>query len=145
VRKNSIIILAILIAISIAGFILVIDRKSESMIWINNQRIEVELAKTSLQKSRGLSGRENLCADCGMLFFLDKSEKHMFWMKEMKFNLDFVWINDNKVVKINRNISYLKGKEETIGSGVIADMILEVNAGKILEWGIEEGNEVVFE
>ena len=138
-------IIAIILLIVI-GTIIFLDNKnsSENSIWINNQQIKVELAETPSQKAQGLSGREQLCDNCGMFFLLEESQEHSFWMKEMKFDLDFIWINGNEVVGINENVSYLKGTEEKISPNVLADKVLEINAGKASGWGIEIGDEIFF-
>ena len=139
-------IIAIILLIVI-GTIIFLDNKNspENNIWINNQQIAVEIAETPSQKAQGLSGREQLCDNCGMLFLLEEYQEHSFWMKEMKFDLDFVWIEGNRVVEINKNISYIKGEQEKISPDVLADKVLEINAGKASEWEIEIGYEIIFE
>lgn len=143
-KKQLIIFIVLLIFINIVVFLNFAKKEKES-VWIGEKQIEVEVVETPEEKAQGLSGREKLCADCGMLFILDKSEKYSFWMKGMVFDLDFIWINGNKVVKINRDISHIKGEKEIIQPGVIVDKVVEVNAGKIVEWGIEEGDKVFFD
>ena len=51
-------------------------------------------------KLLGLSGRPNIGSD-GLLFILPAG-KHRFWMKDMQFNLDMVWIDQNQVVGISK-------------------------------------------
>ena len=54
---------------------------------------------------QGLSGRPELTDEQGMLFDFDSKETTpSFWMKDMKFNLDFVWINNNKIVGITPDV-----------------------------------------
>jgi len=136
-------IISIILVIFLVGIFL-LKRNEVDYIIINNQKIKVELAQSQEEITKGLSGRESLCADCGMLFILPESEKHFFWMKEMRFDLDFVWIKGNEVVKINENITHLKGEKEEIVANVLVDKVLEINAGKAKEWGIDLGDRVIF-
>jgi uncharacterized protein len=60
--------------------------------------INVEIAETPEARAHGLSGRTSLPDNTGMLFIFDESEKHGFWMKDMHFAIDIVWIDDNREV-----------------------------------------------
>jgi uncharacterized membrane protein (UPF0127 family) len=118
----------------------------EPYVVINNQKIYVEMADSPERKEQGLSGRESLAEDRGMLFIYDKPGNYSFWMKEMKFNLDFVFINDQKVVGLKENIPFPQGGEEpqTIKAEADFDQVLEINQGMIEKWGIKIGDEVVL-
>lgn len=58
----------------------------------------VEVADTPAARERGLSGRESLAEKTGMLFVFEKSLIPGFWMKDMRFPIDIVWIRENKTV-----------------------------------------------
>ena len=40
-----------------------------------------------------------------MLFRFSQAEKYSFWMKDMRFPLDIIWIKNREVVHIEKNIS----------------------------------------
>jgi len=70
---------------------------------INNNCFEVEIAKSQEEKKKGLSLREDLPFNSGMLFVYNKENFYSFWMKDMNFPLDIIWINaDNKIVHIEK-------------------------------------------
>ena len=117
----------------------------DSPIEINGQKIVVEIADTDAKRRQGLSGRENLCVNCGMLFVFPRASNYSFWMKEMKFNLDILWISGNQVVKIVKNIPFEKGEGEMVDPQIQADKVLEIKAGKSEEWGIKEGDLITFD
>ena len=72
---------------------------------VSNKNILVEIADTPQKMEQGLSGRPELTDEQGMLFDFDSKETTpSFWMKDMKFNLDFVWINNNKIVGITPDV-----------------------------------------
>ncbi len=118
----------------------------EPYVIINSQKIYVEIADSSEEKKQGLSGRESLAENKGMLFIYPEPGNYSFWMKEMRFNLDFVFINDQKVVDLKENIPFSKEGEEpqTIRAEAEFDKVLEVNQGTIKEMNIKVGDEVDF-
>jgi len=113
---------------------------------INNQKILVEVADTPDKITQGLSDRPSLADNRGMLFILDKSDFHTFWMNKMQFSLDFVFIDNNQVVGLAENVPFPKLGEQplTITAGAPFDKVLEINAGKIKEYGIKIGNNVFY-
>ena len=61
----------------------------------------VEIADSLGKMSRGLMGREGLGKDQGMLFVFGRDGKHPFWMLNMKFSIDIIWLDkDGKIVHI---------------------------------------------
>jgi uncharacterized membrane protein (UPF0127 family) len=67
----------------------------------------VEVVETNEEKARGLSNRESINSDAGMLFVFEKpSVENCFWMKDMRFSIDMVWLNEQKeVVTVVENVS----------------------------------------
>lgn len=76
-----------------------------SRVKINDTTIKVEVVDTADKRNKGLSGRDSLASDSGMLFIYDKMGKYPFWMKGMKFPLDFIWISGLRIVDILTNIA----------------------------------------
>jgi len=112
---------------------------------INDTNFKVEVADTQAKRSRGLGGRESLASDSGMLFIFQKVDKYPFWMKGLKFPLDFIWIKDDKVVDILQNIPQPQPgqKDEELSiytSTVPIDKVLEVNAGTVERLDIKVGD-----
>ena len=72
---------------------------------IGNQLLKVEVADTQEKMESGLSGRPTMAEDEGMLFdFGENKTSGAFWMKNMKFNLDIIWIDKNKIVGITPDV-----------------------------------------
>jgi len=111
----------------------------EAVIW-------VEVRETKEERQQGLSGRGKLEADEGMLFVFEELGKYGFWMKEMKFDLDFVWIKGEKVVEITEGVKAPeRGKEPlTVRPKVLVDKVLEVNVGWVKENEVRVGDMVSF-
>ncbi|MFH0936836.1 MAG: DUF192 domain-containing protein [Candidatus Daviesbacteria bacterium] len=77
---------------------------TQTQIKINNTTVKIEVADTASKRSQGLSGRESMASDSGMLFIFESSKKYQFWMKGMKFPLDMIFIKDGKVVDVLKNV-----------------------------------------
>ncbi len=69
---------------------------------IGTTQLIVEVVNTAASVTQGLSDRAELGAD-GMLFVFQQSMMPRFWMKEMQFPLDLIWINKKKIVDITHN------------------------------------------
>jgi uncharacterized membrane protein (UPF0127 family) len=95
-------------------------------------------------RKKGLSGRDNLCADCAMLFSFEREGEYPFWMKEMKFDLDIVWILKNRVVFIAQGVSHEKGEQMVVDPGLVADQVVEINSGAASEAGLRVGDLVRY-
>jgi uncharacterized membrane protein (UPF0127 family) len=109
--------------------------------------LQVEIAQTESAREQGLSDRQSLCENCGMLFIFDSPSFQGFWMKRMHFDIDMIWINGNKIVDITHSAKKPEASEfdspKTIyTSKVPADKILEVNAGWAEKNGVKVGDEI---
>lgn len=138
--------IAIVIAASVIfGFLLAISRQEKTrpvLIQIGKTDLRVELARTSAERSQGLSGRPVLPENEGMLFVFDEPGLYEFWMKEMKFPLDIVWIDEQKkVVDITSYVSQASFPER-FTSRVPARYVLEANAGWAAEHGVKLGTAI---
>jgi uncharacterized membrane protein (UPF0127 family) len=81
------------------------DRYLKSYITINGFELTANLALTNEQKEKGLSVKDELRENEAMLFIFEESAKHSFWMKDMKFPIDIMWLDsDGKVVHIEQNL-----------------------------------------
>lgn len=66
---------------------------------------DVELALTEAERSKGLSNRESLAPNTGMLFIFDTPGEYGFWMKDTLIPLDMIWISESKhIVHIEKNV-----------------------------------------
>ena len=112
---------------------------------VGNATIKVDIADTPQLRRKGLSGRENLASDSGMLFIFEKEDKYPFWMKGLNFPLDFIWIRKNTVVDLLPNIqlpSPLESDLTIYTPRVPVDMVLEVSAGTIDRLGVQVGDKL---
>jgi len=123
-----------------------ITDRSKGNLLINNHMLKVEIVNTPSSIIQGLSGRTEIGSD-GMLFVLPERRQGNFWMKDMLFDLDFVWIKNSRVVDLHENIAAPSkiGFEEDINrirTDQYVDLVLELPAGKIKELQIQRGQSV---
>lgn len=143
------IVLAIIIAIlAIAFFSSRITLPSEKgKLKVGKQEYEVEVVKDIISQARGLSGRKSLDSGAGMLFIFSDSSTRAFWMKDMNFPIDIVWIREGRVVGFVQDAPIpIKNSANlvppTFYSNEPADMVLEVPAGTVKKDGIILGDTI---
>jgi uncharacterized membrane protein (UPF0127 family) len=102
---------------------------SKPVIKLNDISLTVDQAVTPEEQELGLSGRKSLEEDEAMLFPFKESEKHYFWMKDMKFPIDMIFMDkDLKVVYIKKN-ALPESYPSVYGGEVDSEYVLEVAAG----------------
>ena len=115
---------------------------------VGGATFSVELAVTSDEQQQGLSDRPSMDPAAGMLFVYDSPKGVVFWMKNMHFPLDILWIGaDCTLVDFSRNVPPpAPGTEssdlERYRPGAEIQYVLEVNAGAAA--GMRVGNTVEF-
>jgi uncharacterized protein len=112
---------------------------------VGQQILRVQIMRSPAEMAQGLSGREPLTDEQGMLFDFGTPLRPGFWMKEMKFDLDFIWVYRQQIVDITPNVPAPKSPSDPLplyypGSNV--DEVLEVNAGWANAHKIKIGDKV---
>ncbi len=113
---------------------------------IKEKDIKLELATTTKDVEKGLSGRISLENNSGMLFVFSKPYRYSFWMRDMNFPLDMIWINDGLIVDISENVpNDFNPASPTFYQPLSpAQYVLEVNAGFSGANNIKIGDAVSF-
>lgn len=113
---------------------------------VGDKSLRVEVADTDALQTLGLSGREGLKDGHGMLFPYAQPGEMCFWMKDMRFAIDMVWIDaTKKVVKVAEAVA-----PETYPDTFCApddkpaQYVLEVSAGQAARYGLRDGATVSF-
>ncbi|MEI6581128.1 MAG: DUF192 domain-containing protein [bacterium] len=149
--KKIIAIVLAIIFVSVLGSFFENNNYSEKInienikyIKIAGQKIKVDIALSSEVQERGLSGRTSLKEDEGMLFIFKKPSIYRFWMKEMNFPIDMIWISEDlRVVYIKKNATP-ESYPETFTSTKDAKYVLEVFGLFSEKNNLREGDKVEF-
>jgi uncharacterized protein len=119
----------------------------EESLSIDSATFNVEVASTMLEQARGLSNRPSLGANDGMLFVFASGSTQSFWMKDMNFPLDMIWISGNTVVGFAQNAPAepnVAFPSQIFYSPANTDKVLEVNAGTVAKYNIQVGDTVTI-
>ncbi len=96
----------------------------------------VEVVSSARDMAIGLAKYNSLEPSQGMLFELKTKSIPAFWMKNMKFDIDLVWIDDNKVVDVSRGFAVTP--DILIRPKSAVNYVLELN----LNSGVKVGDQV---
>ncbi len=108
---------------------------------IKDVTYNVFIAHTDASRSKGLSGITSMDQNEGVLFIFDAPTDAKFWMKDMTFALDFVYIRDGKIVDLRENVSP-DTYPELITARAPFTHVIELNAGQIKQWKFAVGGAV---
>ena len=113
------------------------------LVLLGEKEIKAEVAISPKDQAKGLSLRDNLDEDRGMLFLYDNSVPG-FWMKGMNFPIDIIWIKNGIIVGIEDSVEPDFGNKIYYPPEPI-DMVLEVNAGFASRNNLKTGDFVTFQ
>ena len=136
---------AVLAAMAVSGCTSGGAGKAGNTVCMTDKCFSVEIADTPDERMQGLMGRDGLAEGAGMLFIFEEEENHSFWMKNMEFPLDIVWISsDMHVVYVS---SYAQpcgqlGPCPSITPPASSMYVLEVGPGEA--YGVGKGDAVTF-
>ena len=111
------------------------NQSKKSTVKIGDLEIKVDISDTVKLQTRGLSGRSNLDEEEGMLFIFPDEEVRYFWMKDMIFPIDIIWIDKGgTIIGIVKDAAKPEGdipdyKLHIYTSFEPVSYVLEVNAG----------------
>lgn len=121
-------------------------RFDEGIVSIGDHRFRVAVADAIGERTQGLSGVSTLGEDEGMWFVFPIPAAHSFWMKDMRFPLDIVWVRDGRIVQISEHVPPPTSPNAislpTYAPDMPADRVLEINAGLSSRYGFFPGQQV---
>jgi uncharacterized protein len=120
------------------------NRLQPAVIVFPNASFFIETVEEEGQRIKGLSGKESMKENRGMLFKFEQEEYWSIWMKDMLFSLDIIWLDQNLVVvDLKENVS-----PETYPSSFSpqkpAKYVLEINAGLCEKYQIKINDQAKF-
>jgi len=146
-RSAAVLLTALAVALGACG-----DGATERITVIaGGLTIDAEVVRSAAGRAQGLGERDSLAADEGMLFVFDEERVVSFWMRGMRFPLDFIWISrDGRVVDLTGDVpppapGAPDAELPRYAPGAPVLYTLEVNAGVIDQAGVEVGDTVAFD
>jgi len=107
---------------------------------LGTETLTLETVVSTEATAQGLSDRTKIPAD-GMLFVFPEADMRYFWMKNMNFPLDMIWLRDNTIISITYGAAIPPENERefpgiSYNSGQPADMAIEVEAGRAVSFSV---------
>ena len=151
-HKSSRAIAGMLLALALIATTFVIAHPSNNCEFDNNYkrqiinigsaRIDAAVADNQELHQLGLGQRPCMNKREGMLFEFQQPAKHGIWMKDMKLNIDIVWMSaQKKVVGLEKNVSPLS-YPKVFYPEEQAIYVLELNAGEADELQVSKGTQL---
>lgn len=118
----------------------------------DGETVAAEVAESEKQRMQGLMYRDGINEDQGMLFIFEEEGYHSFWMKNMKFAIDILWLDRQKrIVHTEKEVPPCKKEPCPSYSPALPAMyVLELKAGSVdkrklklydrLEFILDEGH-----
>ena len=125
-----------------AAFICSACSAQDPYVVLNGERFTVELAETQDKQALGLMFRDKMPDDHGMLFLFPAEAMRSFWMKNTRIPLDIFYFDENlALVSVSENAAPCRTPRcPGYPSKGPAKYVLELNAGKAAELGVQSGD-----
>lgn len=135
-------LLLLTVFVLVGGGVLLVSQTKDRELWLDGVRYHLETVSKPADLAKGLGGRNSLPERNGMLFVFEKADKHCFWMKDMRFSLDIIWLDSQKqVVKVASEVS-ANSYPQRFCPDEPAKYVIELNPG--LAGSLKEGQKLSF-
>lgn len=143
------ILMALAVLVISAGITFWLAKKENSQpafysLWIGDTKLKVEIADSQGERGQGLGGRESLPQDQGMFFIFERPGKYPFWMRDMRFPLDIIWLDEYYNVADMAMDVKPDSYPSAFAPNKNALYVLEVNAGWTAANKVEIGSKAVL-
>jgi uncharacterized membrane protein (UPF0127 family) len=105
-----------------------------------------ELAVNEEERARGLMFRDEIHEDQAMLFLFAERDIHSFWMKNMRFPIDILWLDgDRRIVHIEARVPPCPREPcPTYSPAAAAAFVLELQSGCSEKHGLRISDRIEF-
>jgi len=118
---------------------------STNFVVIKNRKVFLDVADNREKITQGLMGVDNIEENQGMVFLFKKPDYKTFWMKNMKISLDIVFISNEKVVKMYKEVPVCeKNPCPLYGSKYKIDSVIEFKKGFCEKYNVKIGDKITF-
>jgi uncharacterized membrane protein (UPF0127 family) len=144
--RNIIIGFILLLVLIVASYRSFSQTKKGQTLSIGNKiTINIDIADTNAKRAKGYSNHAPISYNEGLLFVFPVSDFYAFWMQDMLFDLDFIYIEKGRVVHVIENVPAPinnGGEVEYVNSPIPFSLVLEVKSGFIKKYGIKKNDAV---
>jgi uncharacterized membrane protein (UPF0127 family) len=141
---ESVELILALLAAAILTYYVFLDN-GRVLILPNGKGLNLEVRDDEIGRVQGLSGRSSLSESSAMLFVFDiESDRYCFWMKDMKFDIDILWLDSKKRIVDAKYAASPSSYPEEFCPKSAARYVLELPAGQALKNGLIIGVQTKF-
>ena len=141
-RKYLVFLTVVATVLFALGFGIYQRSSSVESLRIADHRFSVEFARTDAERTRGLSGRSSLGAQQSMIFVSSEAYQQCFWMKDMQFPIDMVWLDSQKrITAIESNVDPSSYPKSYCHEG---QYVVELATGTATKYGFKTGDLATF-
>lgn len=139
---RPLLIIAVAIAV-LAGISLLVKQPGSRLLVVHGHRYRLTVADTDRARAKGLGNQSTMDNSQGMLFTFPAPENLCFWMKDMRFSLDMIWLDTSqRIVKIEQNVSPHTYPKTYCAPN--AQYVIELNAGQAKTAGLHIAQQLHF-
>lgn len=119
-----------------------IDQKKITL-KMGSKDIVADVVSDEQARAKGLGGRPYLEDNTGMLFVFPVADYYTFWMKDMIFAIDIIWLNkDMRVVDIKERVEPSTYPNQSFKPRQKASYVLEVSSGDVSAANLKIGDTI---
>ncbi len=148
VRKYGPVVFGILIVVffSVYSFKSAFPESATRTLYVGVGKVPVEahIADTPALRTKGLSNVAQLKLNEGVFFVFPEDGYYSFWMKDMNFAIDILWISKEKKIVYQLQSITPETYPHSFTSPTQARYVLEVPAGFVERHNILVGDAVLF-
>jgi len=109
-----------------------------------NKQYNLRVAATAQQQEKGLGDIASMPENSGMLFWFTDDKPRCFWMKDMHFPLDIIWVDAaHRVTHVQPHISPAT-YPNAFCPPAPARYVIELNSGEAARAGLQRGETLTF-
>ncbi len=108
------------------------------------RKFHYEIAANDIARQKGLSGRPFIKSNQAMLFVFQKSDVYCFWMKDMRFPIDIIWVDSSKTIVGTTEQVLPSSYPKTFCSPNPVQYVFEISAGQVSAASVRPGQRINF-
>lgn len=138
-RKRVRLAIGIVVALAAVALPFLFVQQPSTKLVTEHKTYTLAIANTDAGRERGLGGRASMPSDRGMIFVFDEAGTECFWMKDMQFSLDMIWLDNSKTItQIDADVAPDTYPQQFCGDKNTR-YVIELNAGEAKRAGLHVG------
>ncbi len=130
-KRKMLLVISFIFAIALIILAILSTFRYEAIVIVGEKAFRAEVADTQMLMEKGLSGHAPLEDDQGMLFVFDTPGNYGFWMKDMLYPIDIIWVGEDYKISHIEKWLFPDTYPEIYYPNVDSKYVLEVSGGQV--------------